>query len=104
MPCDGHHKMSDSEAACKLLHNGDASAAPWWPQQATDGPRCMTEKIMTHGMELDEVDGDKRNLATTILDDADLEAVSGGASMETTMYVLGINGLYQASKAAGHRR
>ena len=74
------------------------------PQQATDGPRCMTEKIMTHGMELDEVDGDKRNLATTILDDADLEAVSGGASMETTMYVLGINGMYQLSKAAGHRR
>jgi hypothetical protein len=38
----------------------------------------MMEKIMTHGMELDEVDGPKRNVATTILDDADLEVVSGG--------------------------
>jgi hypothetical protein len=38
----------------------------------------MMEKIMTNGMELDEVNGDERNLATTILDDADLEVVSGG--------------------------
>ena len=33
---------------------------------------------MTSRMELDEVNGDVRNLATTILDDADLEVVSGG--------------------------
>jgi hypothetical protein len=71
--------MSDSEVACLLLHDGAASAAPWWPQQATDGPRClMMEKIMTHGMKLDEVNGGEDNLATTILDDADLEVVSGG--------------------------
>jgi hypothetical protein len=62
------------------------------------------EKIMTHGMKLDEVNGDERNLATTILDDADLEVVSGGVTLATTMYVAGVNGLYQASKAAGHRR
>jgi hypothetical protein len=53
---------------------------------------------MTHGMGIDEVNGDKRNLATTILDDADLEVVSGGASMETTMYVLGIHALYGLEK------
>jgi len=32
---------------------------------------------MTHDTKLDGVNGDKRNLVTTILDDADLEAVSG---------------------------
>jgi hypothetical protein len=53
---------------------------------------------MTHGMGIDEVNGDKRNLATTILDDADLEVVSGGASMETTMYVLGVWAMYGAEK------
>jgi hypothetical protein len=96
--------MSDSEIACKLLHDGAASAAPWWPQQATVGPRClMMEKIMTNGMELDEVSGDERNLATTILDDADLEAVSGGESMTVTLLRLGYEGMYQASRAAHHR-
>jgi hypothetical protein len=49
-------------------------------------------------MGIDEVNGDKRNLATTILDDADLEVVSGGASMETTMYVLGVWAMYGAEK------
>ena len=52
---------------------------------------------------LDEVNGGEGNLSTTILDDADLEVVSGGVTLETTMYVLGIEGLYQASKAAGHQ-
>jgi hypothetical protein len=59
----------------------------------------MMEKIMTRGMELDEVNGDKRNLAPTILDDADLEVVSG-ADMETTMLRLGVWGLYGAEKGA----
>ena len=69
-----------------------------------DGPRClMMEKIMTHGMELHEANGDERNLATTILDDADLEAVSGGASMTVTLLKMGYEGLYQASRAAHHR-
>jgi hypothetical protein len=53
---------------------------------------------------LDEVNGGEGNLSPTILDDADLEAVSGGVTLATTMYRLGIEGLYQASKAAGHQR
>jgi hypothetical protein len=60
------------------------------------------EKIMTHGMKLDEVNGDERNLATTILDDADLEVVSGGGLAGILMGA-GYEALYQASKAA-HRR
>jgi hypothetical protein len=47
----------------------------------------MMEKTMTRGVELDEVNGDERNLATAILDDADLEVVSGG---ETNAYHLGL--------------
>jgi hypothetical protein len=71
--------MSDSAVACRLLHDRDASAVPLWAA-AGDGWSALLDdgEIMTHGMELDEVNGDERNLATTILDDADLEVVSGG--------------------------
>jgi hypothetical protein len=57
----------------------------------------MMEKTMTRGMELDEVNGDKRNLVTTILDDADLEVVSGGG-LNGMLMGAAYEAMYQASK------
>jgi hypothetical protein len=67
----------------------------------------MMEKIMTHGMDLDEVNGDKRNVATTILDDADLELVSGGElpAMDIFQVLAPLGFLQGALKGVvGHRR
>jgi hypothetical protein len=67
----------------------------------------MMEKIMTHGMELDEVNGGEGNLSTSILDDADLEAVSGGELPDMDHFHVWANFGFTwgaAKGVVGHRR
>jgi hypothetical protein len=65
----------------------------------------MMEKTMTRGMELDEVNGDKLNLATAILDDANLEVVSGGAYHLGLRVMFGLgHGALNGVSALGHER